>query len=62
VIYAIVSEFQHGTDEQERARCDGDETQASGVRSAPAVMPEVDYRIGEGLECVVQPTEAFEAQ
>src|SRR5689334_24416675 len=31
-------------------------------RSAPAVMPEIDHRIGEGLEGVVQLTEALKTQ
>ena len=25
-------------------------------------MPEIDHRVGEGLECVVQPADALEAQ
>src|SRR5260221_2413149 len=44
------------------ARCAGNETQVSTVRSAPAVVPEIDHRIGESFECVVQLTEAIEAK
>ena len=31
-------------------------------RSASAVMPEIDHRIGKGLECIVQPTETIKAK
>src|SRR5690242_12612719 len=31
-------------------------------RSAPAVMPEIDHRIGEGLEGVMQLTETIKAK
>jgi hypothetical protein len=34
----------------------------SGRRSDLAVVPEIDHRLGEGLECVVQPADALEAQ
>src|ERR1700761_9596871 len=34
----------------------------TSARSAPAVVPEIDHRIGEGLECVVQLTEAIKAK
>src|SRR5258708_8689526 len=44
------------------ARCAGRETQASTVRSAAAEVPEVDHRIGQGLECVVHAAEAIEAK
>ena len=43
-------------------RCTGKETQALAVRSAPAVVPQIDHRIGKGLECVVQLTETVKAQ
>src|ERR1700693_2762141 len=36
---------------------------AGGGRGSDlAVVPEIDHRIGEGLERVVQPTDAFEAK
>src|SRR5258708_20820000 len=44
------------------ARCAGRETPASTVRSGAAEMPEVDHRISQGLECVVQLAEAIEAK
>ena len=34
----------------------------SGRGSDLAVVPEIDHRVGEGLECVVQPADALEAQ
>jgi hypothetical protein len=34
----------------------------SGRGSDLAVVPEIDHRVGEGLECVVQPANAFESQ
>src|SRR5580704_17166448 len=44
------------------ARCTGKETQAWSVKSAPAVVPQIDHRIGNGFECVVQLTETLRAQ
>ena len=34
----------------------------SGRGSDLAVVPEIDHRVGEGLERVVQPADALEAQ
>jgi hypothetical protein len=42
-------------------RCTGKKTRASPVRSAPAVVPQIDHRISKGLECVVQLTETVKA-
>jgi len=44
------------------ARCAEHKAHASAVRSVRAVVPEIDHRIGEGFECVVQLTEALEAK
>jgi hypothetical protein len=44
------------------ARRTGKEKQASPVRSALAVVPQIDHRRGNGFECVVQLTETFKAQ
>ena len=35
---------------------------AAAEEIAPAVVPEIDHRVGEGLECVVQPADALETQ
>jgi len=34
----------------------------NGRGSGLAVVPEIDHRVGEGLECVVHPADALEAQ
>jgi hypothetical protein len=34
----------------------------SGRGSDLAVVPEINHRVGEGLECVVQPADPLEAQ
>jgi len=44
------------------ARCTEHKAHASAVRSVRAVVPEIDHRIGEGFECVVQLTEVLEAK
>ena len=42
--------------------CIGVVNSATPAGSGVAVMPEVGHRIGERLECVVQPTEAIKAK
>jgi hypothetical protein len=44
------------------APCAEHKAHASAVRPVRAVVPEIDDRIGEGFECVVQLTEALEAK
>ena len=54
--------FGHGPDVQDHgaARRKRNSTTTAGL--GPAVVPEIDHRIGEGLECVVQLTEAIKAK
>ncbi|SIT47805.1 hypothetical protein BN2475_820009 [Paraburkholderia ribeironis] len=40
----------------------GTENLSDALQSDAAVVPQVDHRIGEGLERVVKKAEAFEAQ
>ncbi|HEY2609074.1 hypothetical protein P0D88_03525 [Paraburkholderia sp. RL18-103-BIB-C] len=42
--------------------CAGRETRTSTTQSAAAVVPQIDHRIGQRLEGVVQMAEALEAQ
>jgi hypothetical protein len=57
--------FGHDADKWNRGAARRNEIQPaadSGRRSDLAVVPEIDHRAGEGLECVVQPADALEAQ
>ncbi|MGF6483035.1 hypothetical protein [Paraburkholderia sp. JPY419] len=44
------------------AHCAGSESCGDTVRSAATVVPQVDHRVGECLERVVERAETFEAQ
>ena len=44
------------------ARCAGDEIQALSARSAAAVVAQVDHRIGQRLDRIVQRTDSIEAK
>ncbi|MFM0069306.1 hypothetical protein [Paraburkholderia aspalathi] len=44
------------------ARSAGNATRGLDVRSAPALVPKIDQRVGERLERVVRVADAFEAQ
>jgi hypothetical protein len=57
--------FGHDADKRDRGVARRTEIQPvadSSRRSDLAVVPEIDHRVGEGLECVVQPADALEAQ
>ena len=55
---------RHGIDARGHGavRRRGENRLPRGLRSATAVVPQVDHRIGEGLEGVVQLTEAIKAK
>ena len=52
----------HGSDVQDHGAARRKRNSTTTAGSAPAVVPEIDHRIGEGLECVVQLTEAIKAK
>ena len=52
----------HGSDVQDHDAARRKRSSTTTAGSAPAVVPEIDHRIGEGLECVVQLTEAIKAK
>jgi len=54
--------FGHGPDVQDHDATRRERNSIPTAGSASAVMPEIDHRIGECLECVVQPTEAIKAK
>ena len=57
--------FGHGADKRDRGAPRRSEIQPaadSDGRSDLAVVPEFDHRAGEGLECVMPPADALEAQ
>ena len=52
----------HGSDVQNHGAARRKRNSTTTAGSAPAVVPEIDHRIGEGLECGVQLTEAIKAK
>jgi hypothetical protein len=57
--------FGHDADKWDRGVARRTEIQPvadSSRRSDLAVVPEIDHRVGEGLECVVQPADTLETQ
>ena len=57
--------FGHNVDKRDRGVAHRNENQPaadSGRRLDLAVVPEIDHRVGEGLERVVHPTDALKAQ
>jgi hypothetical protein len=54
--------FRDATDEQNHGAMHRTLNTFSRVKSAPAVVPQIDHCIGKGFECVVQLTETFKAQ
>ena len=54
--------FGHGSDVQDHGAARRKRNSIMSAGSAPAVVPEIDHRVGEGLEGVVQLTEAIKAK
>lgn len=44
------------------ARCARHEAWTLAARSTTAIVPQIDHRVGHGLECVVQLTDTIEAK
>jgi hypothetical protein len=63
--FAVSGGFGHEADKRDRGvarRTEIPPVADSSRRSDLAVVPEIDHRVGEGLECVVQPADTLEAQ
>jgi len=59
---AVPDGFRPQADEQKHDVARQNWNSVTADRSAPAVMPEVDHRIGKGLEGIVQLTETIKAK